>query len=145
MRFLCAAFLATLIIVASGESFGQSAIPVYLSSTVSENDNTGRVLVYEVKEAIRRSSGFRLIEDHKNWPYIRYSIVTLKGSGQTVVSHTFTFDDTNIPLNGALITAAVQFCGDTVVQRCARDLMGQLDSAVSELRLLAPDLWRRLR
>lgn len=145
MRFLGTAIFASLMIFASGLSFAQSVVPVFLDTTVEEADNTGLQLVYEIKEAIRRSSGFRLVEDSTKWPYIRYSLVTLKGSNQTVVSHTFVYDSIDMPLSGAYITSSVQFCGNSVVQGCARTLMGHLDAAVNRLRKDAPKLWQTLK
>lgn len=145
MRFLATAIFALLMIIASGRSFAQSVIPVFLETTVEEADSAGLQLVYEIKEAIRRSSGFRLVEDVQKWPYIRYSLVTLKGNNQTVVSHTFTYDSVEIPLGGAHIVSSVQFCGNSVVQGCARTIMGHLDEAVNQLKRKAPKLWQALK
>lgn len=129
---------------------GQNKVPIFLSITVGENDSVGRQLVFQIKEAIRGSNGFKLIEDQKQWPYIHYAIVTMSnnaiaGNTQTVVSHTITYDNVDIPLNGAFITGYIQYCGAEVVQSCAARTMGALDGAVDDLKRMAPQLWKKLK
>ena len=61
MRLL---FLATALIFAAGTALAQSKVPVFLKNTPNDNDSVGQQLVFEIKEAIRGSHGFRLVEEY---------------------------------------------------------------------------------
>ncbi len=121
-------------------------LPVFINAT-TQNDGLSAQYVYEIKEAIRASNGFRLVENEKQWPYIRYVIVTFVPSGVSYIAsaHSFSFDNVGIPLGGASITTAVEYCPGSQVSSCARVRMGALDAAATHLRDQAPELWKTLQ
>jgi hypothetical protein len=147
IRWLRFALLFQVLITHSAISSSQTKVPIHMDITIAQNDSIGAQLAFEIKENIRGSRAFRLVEDGNEWPYIRYVIVTLPNEGrtQTYAAHTFTFDSTDMRLSGALITSSIQLCGASVVRGCASRLMGTIDSAVQQLQQAAPELWRQLR
>jgi hypothetical protein len=144
---ISAAILVALSLITPNHSAGQQAkpIPVYLDATVEHNDFVGQQLVFEIKETIRRSSGFRLVDESSQMPHINYRIVTLRDGNGTAVSHVFTYEDITMPLRGGYITSGVELCGQSMVKACAQRNMGNLDRAANELRALSPALWKSLR
>src|SRR5690349_7312081 len=81
----------------------QSKVAVFLHPTVDSSDHIGQQVVFELKEAIRSSQSFRLVEEATRWPYMKVFIVTLKTSpaNGTAISVAFAYDDRGIPLSGA--------------------------------------------
>lgn len=134
-------------LICSTATLAQSTkVPVLLSSTVSDNDPVGRQLVAEIQEAIRGSQGFRLVDDSKQWPYIRYSIVTIWDRAQTTAAaHVFTYDSSDTLLSGAFITTFVQVCGRGKLTSCARSSLSALDDAYGILKNAHPALAEKLR
>ena len=143
MRFRVGVGVLVLSLVFAADSFAQK-IPVFVNSTVSDDDRVGETLVFEIKEAIKGSQSFRSVEENE-WPYIRYSIVTLPdGEGATFTSQVFLFDDLTSPLSGSMITQTVTTCGRAVVQSCARRYLARIDGAVQMLSRESPALHKRL-
>jgi hypothetical protein len=142
---------AFLLLITAGVALAQSkTIPVLLVTTTGDNDQVGQQLVFEIKEAIRGSHGFRLIDDYKNWPYIKTHIVTIRSnlgteSFTTAVAYAFIYDSANVLSPGVFINQSVAICGRNVVRDCARQFLSHLDSAVSELQSLNPDLAKTLK
>jgi len=128
------------------ESLAQKAIPIYIESSVDTNDSTGTQVLFEIKEAIRRSAGFRLVDSQDEWPYIRHAIVFMAVGTQTIVSHSFIYDSKAMPLNGAFIYHSVQYCPRIdQAKACAARVMGSIDHASDELKRVSPALWKTLR
>ncbi len=124
----------------------QSKTPVYVSATAGENDPVGQAYVFEVREAIRGSNGFRLVEEEKQWPYIEVVLVTVKaGESLSAISVSILYDSSDMAMLGALIDASVQTCGRDRVQACARRTLGAVDEAVESLKKAAPNLRASLR
>lgn len=128
-----------LFLIFPGICFGQNKIPVYLKGSSSEQDSIGQRYIFEVKEAIRGSQGFRLIENFKQWPYIKIEILTVKipVGGRvvgTAISYTILYDSNVMPLSGAYLTSGVTTCTNNAVMDCARDTLAHIDEAVSSLQ-----------
>jgi len=124
---------------------GQTKLPVYLDISVSDDDPVGRQVVFELKEAIRGSQGFRLVEDKTQWPYLKVIIVTAKTTATgSALSYSFLYDSKAMPLNGALITAVVQTCGPSTVVNCARAALSRIDGASEQLNMERPEFRRTL-
>jgi hypothetical protein len=126
-------FLLALSLLLSAHALAQDRLPVFLRATIDENDAVGRQLVYEIKEAVRASASFRLV-DATEWPYLKVVIVTLKDGEATAAGLTFLYDDTSMPLGGAYITASVQTCGRNRVTACARSTLASIDEAAENLK-----------
>jgi hypothetical protein len=123
------------LLFASGQSIGQVKTPIYVDATIQENDSVGQLIVFNLKEAIRGSNGFRLIEDSKNWPYLKIAIVSLRESNgaSTALGYTWLYDGLDMPLNGAFVTSGVQTCGRDVAASCAKTLFAKVEGVLQEL------------
>lgn len=151
MRFQrkLALFVAAAILF-SAAAKGQDKVPVLIFDTVSDGDRVGQQLVFELKEAIRGSFGFRLIEDHNKWPHMKMYVVTVQGmpgsqSATTAASMSFVYDGVDVVSPGLFVSSAVQACGSNRLRECARTMMGNLDAAVSQLREMYPRFAKGLR
>lgn len=127
-------------------ALAQGKVPVFLATTVDADDQVGRQIVFELKEAIRGSQGFLLEEEPTAWPYLKVFLVTLKTrpSRGTAISYSLLYDHTSMPLNGAFITSVVQTCGPSEVVSCARTALGQIDQAIEDLQRSNPEFRRTL-
>jgi hypothetical protein len=125
----------------------QVKVPIYLDVTANENDQAGQQMAFEIKEAIRGSHGFRLVEDSSSMPYMRFVIVTVRAGGNeaTAASYSLIYESLNMPVDGAFITSSVQYCGRQRVAECARGALSILDRAVNTLQQRSPELRRSLR
>src|SRR4051812_2214327 len=112
----CARTWAAITLCSVCITFGDDAqadgkVPVYLTSTVAKNDMLGQPLAFELKESSRGSEGFPLIEDVKQFPYIKMSLVTVGPSaGGPAVGYVISYDDLWVPISGLLITSGVLTC-----------------------------------
>ncbi len=123
----------------------QERVPVLLDTTVSNDDSVGRVLTFELKEAVRGTRSFRLVDDPKAWPYLRVAIVTLKTSDvSSALAVTYVYDDPAMPLDGAFIHSAIHACGRERTTACARSILASIDEAASRLRRSDGTLYRKL-
>jgi hypothetical protein len=134
-------------LLAFGPTFAQAQnrVPVYVSSSSAENDSVGRQLVFDIKEAIRDSDAFRLVEDRKQAPYLKY-IVTTQGVSTVVTAAGWlvAYDNLAIPMGGAYIYSGVMTCPRDRISTCARTALANLDVALQELERGAPQLWKTL-
>ena len=123
----------------------QERVPVLLDATVSDDDTVGRVLAFELKEGVRGTRSFRLVDDPKAWPYLRVAIVTLKTSEvSSALAVTYVYDDPVMPLEGAFIHSAIHTCGRERTTACARSILASIDEAASRLRRADATLYRKL-
>lgn len=140
------ALCAALALGAATPAAAQPRVPVYLATTVDQEDPVGRSLVYALKESLRSSRGFRLVEDEAAWPYLSMRVVTLSTSaGGTAMAVAFVYDSIEMPMGGAYITTSIQTCGRDRVTSCSTSLMGSLDAASDQLRRGNQGLWQTLR
>lgn len=142
-----ATIVAVLVLSVPTICLAQSKVPVLVVSTVGENDAAGQQMVFELKEAIRGSQGFRLVENSKQWPYIKFYIVTVQAvaGASTAAGYSIVYDNINIPLSGAYITGGAQYCGRSQSTSCARGLLSEIDSAVDSLQRTGPELHKTLK
>ena len=139
------ALAALLALVAPPPAAAQSRIPVLMSTTLADDDTTGRSLVYAIKESLRGSRGFRLVEDESAWPYLSMRLVTVSTpGGGTAMAIAFVYDSVDMPMGGAYVTTTIQTCGRDRIAACAVSLMGSLDSAADRLRRGTKELWQTL-
>jgi hypothetical protein len=140
---ICAIAVAGLLAIAPTCVQAQKRVPVYVSSSSAENDNVGRQLVSDIKEAIRASDAFRLVEDRKQSPYLKYVVTTQAVStAVTTAGWLVAYDNLAIPMGGAYIYSGVTTCRRDQVSSCARTALANLDVALQELERAAPELWK---
>jgi hypothetical protein len=116
------------------------------------DDQVGTLFNYNLKELIRASSRFDLIESpSSNYrPRIILNIVSLDNSfgNQTgisaAISTSIVFDSADVPFRGLYLTSYVQTCGRTKTRDCAESLVAQVDRVVDSLKTQALVYWRAL-
>lgn len=138
-------YLVVVLLIVPGIGLGQNKVPVYVNDTVAADDQIGRQLVFEIREAIRGSQGYRLVEDSRQFPYIKYFVSTVRtAAGGTAAAYTIVYDSVSMQLSGALISGGVQICPRERVSSCARSALASIDEAWRQLQREAPDLWKTL-
>lgn len=134
---ISACLLSTIGISASAQT------AIYLHATVP--DQVGRQLVFELREALRRSAGFTLAERPQD-ARIYTRIVTIDpndGSSagySTVYSAVITFQtfhDTPIEM---YLTNYVGTCGRSRVASCAQSLLSGIDEQAASIRAMIRDV-----
>lgn len=112
---------------------------VYVQGTAE--DPVGRTLVYEVREAVRRSSGLALADRDSDARFI-LRIVTIdadKSSSpgiSTVYSAVYTMRTLHETPVEMYLTNTVGSCGSSRVESCARRMTATLDEQAVEFRTL---------
>src|SRR4051812_4001265 len=91
----------------------QTRIPVLIDATIADRDSVGRQVVFELKEAIRSSSAFRLIDNPiyrsprsaaDSVPFIALKMITAPQSGKhTVLAIAYVYNSLSTPIEGAFI------------------------------------------
>jgi len=148
--------VAVLFCLAGIPAFAQtSKIPVVVQASVNENDAVGRAVVFEVKDALGRSSAFQLVEGFKyrqprdqadTVPVIRLilpSLPTNDGLG-TAIAQTVVYDAPAMPVGGLFIAASLHTCGSSKAVDCARSILSDLDQQMTALKKDHEDFWQRL-
>src|SRR5438046_6458762 len=112
-------------------------VPVVIKATIASDDMVGRQVVFELKEALRSSASFQLIDDPKYdilHAFLKMSLVTLRQSaGSTAIATATVYDSIEMPLNGAYISASVHTCGSERAVGCARQMLSSMDEDVEVL------------
>ena len=123
----------------------QNRVPVFVSSSSAEYDHGGRQLVSDIKEAIRGSDAFRLVEDRKQSPYLKYVVTTQSVStALTAAGWLVAYENVAVPMGGAYIYSGVITCRRDQISACAREALTNLRVALQELERGAPELWKTL-
>ena len=131
-----AAFLAMLMCIGASKAHAQTA--VYIQSTAP--DTVGRQLVFELREAVRRSAALSLAEREQD-ARIYARIVTLDpdntGRGNSTVYSAVitmqTFHETPVEM---YLTNYVGNCGRLSVESCARSLLSGIDEEATNIRAM---------
>jgi len=137
------------LLLLAGAAVAQSKLPVFVNASISSDDPDGSSLTFELKEAIRGSHGYRLIEDSAKYPYIKISLSTvpLRQAGRTtgtIYSYVIAYDRADLPLGGYLIRSGVQSCPSPELKVCARDTLANVELAATTVRDREPSLMRTL-
>ena len=144
--------LATLIfLLAPAVCLAQAAkkIPVAVGHTGP--DQVGQSFAFALKEAIRGSQSFFLVDYetlHKN-PRIVVHVVSIDDNPATeavssAIGITIVYNSLQTPGNGTYLSSAVFSCGHSRVQSCARNTLPLIDRAVEFLQKIEPSLWKTL-
>ena len=111
-------------------------------------DQVGQSVTFALKEAIRKSEGFLLV-DHEPllpaMPRIIVRLVSVDGfAGEKGVSSaigiTIVYDSMLTAGRGIYVTSSVLACGRTQVESCAKNTLPSIDRAVEYLRKTEPSL-----
>jgi hypothetical protein len=153
------AILVALAVVSSATSaLGQthpSKIPVSVFSD-SKDDNVGSQIVVELKEAIRGSQRFTLIDGkpfdrrHKRYEedslgfLAMYVATVADGDSRSVYSVAFTYNSLTVPLNGGFVDHLVGVCGKRVIADCVGSLLSHLDAATDAIQEATPGFYKNL-
>lgn len=112
---------------------------VYVQATAE--DPVGRTLIYEVREAVRRSSGLALADRESDARFI-LRVVTIDPDSSTspgistVYSAVYTMQSLHEAPVEMYLTSTVGTCGSSRVESCARGMTATLDELVVEFRAL---------
>ena len=115
----------------------------------SGHDKVGQQLAFALKEAIRGSRSFGLV-DHEIGPTSPRIVVYLLSIDSDVsgvnaaISNAIIYDHVSIPGWGIILSLGVQSCSQDRVETCAKEILPNIDSGVEALRKGWPDLWRSL-
>ncbi len=114
-------------------------------------DSIGRAVAFALKEAIRGSLGFVLVETNVKIPRIiivAQSVDALVDSVKgrvSAIAFSIIYYRTNGPGVGIFLGITVQSCGPDIIEICVKQVLPHIDRAVDFLRRHDPDLWKTLR
>lgn len=138
MRLMTIVLLPALIPHAAAQQASAKA-SVYVQATAE--DAVGKLLVYEVREVVRRSSGLALV-DHDSDARLILRVVTFDPNRSespglsTIYSAVYTvhtFHETPVEM---YLTNVVGVCGSSRVESCARKMTATLDEQAVGLRTM---------
>jgi hypothetical protein len=116
----------------------------------TNEDQVGQSVAFNLKEAIRGSQSFFLVEEIKK-PTITVLLVSIdisvnepKKGVSSANSEVVVYDSLTTPGNGILLYSNVAHCGSNKVEQCAKSILPSMDRAVQDLRANWPDLWKQL-
>jgi hypothetical protein len=124
----------------------QAAKKIPVSVSHDNDDQVGRSFAFALKEAIRGSQSFKLVDDEVTTPRIVVHLVSVGSSEQqlsSAIAIVFVYDSLKMPAAGAYISSSV-LCGRDRVEYCAKSTLPPIDHAVELLRKDWPDLWKTL-
>ena len=142
--------LIVIIFVAPSICIAQVAKKIPVAISHIGTDQVGQSYAFTLKEAIRGSKSFALVDYDTlpQTPRIVVVLVSVEDSQTTGASSaigiSIVYDGPKTPGSGILLTATVITCGSGRVESCAKVTLPRIDSAVEILRKSEPDLWKTL-
>jgi hypothetical protein len=130
-----------------------SKIPVVVEASVNEKDAVGRAVVFEVREALGRSSIFQRVEGFNYRkskgetdivPVVRLILASLPVVDGTAIAQSSVYDAPAMPVGGLFIATSVHTCGSSKAVDCARSILSDLDQQMTALKKDHEDWWNRL-
>lgn len=127
-------------------AFAQARYPVEVLH--SGSDSVGTLYAFELREAIRGSNSMQPVGGGVE-PRIKVLVVSLDADDpdrgrSSAIAVTLLYDSLEVPLGGAHLTTVVQICGRDRAANCARTLLSRIDSQVTRLQEISPQLWKTL-
>jgi hypothetical protein len=128
-------------------------IPVLVEASVNDKDSVGRAVIFEVREALGRSSLFQRVDGFKFRkpqneadivPVIRLVLPSLPTVDGTAIAQTIVYDAPAMPVGGLFIASSVHTCTSARVVDCARLILSDLDQEMTALKKDHEDWWNRL-
>jgi hypothetical protein len=140
-RALLRCFLALSALVVSSQTLAQT--PVYLQAT--SPDSVGRQLVFELREALRRSAGLSLAERNQDALFYMRLVTLDPNNGSTagystVYSAVITFKTFHTPPVEMYLTNYVGTCGQSRIASCAQSLLAGIDEEAASVRAAIGEL-----
>src|SRR3990167_8947700 len=109
--------------------------PVYLSHDCSQPKSSR--FLFELKEAIRSSSGLRLVEELGKTPeQVRLACIDTQDGICYSMARTFPSKDIYPAFAGHYLGV----CGESVLQECARDLLATISNNADETKSLLREI-----
>ncbi len=138
-------------VLAPSFCFAQAAKTIAVAVKHTGSDSVGEGVAFSLKEAIRRSQSFYLVDDDiKLGPRIVVSIVSvsiesreLTKGDNSAIGYAILYDSLTTPVDGILLTLLVQTCGRDRIETCA-NILPKIDQEVENLRKNWPALWKTL-
>jgi hypothetical protein len=139
-----------IVLLAAGVCLAQAAKKIPVAVNHSGDDQVGRSVAFALKEAIRASQGFVLIETDTKTPRIMIVaesvealVAPLKG-GVSAIAYSIIYYRTKAPGVGIFLGSKVQSCGPDIIEFCAKQILPAIDQASDFLRRHDFDLWKTL-
>jgi hypothetical protein len=116
------------------------------------DDSVGRGVAFALKEAIRTSQAFTLL-DHEGLPktpriVVRLLSLDIKISDTqnlySAFSITILYDSLETPGLGTPFYNGLRVCGRNEIEQCTRLILPLIDHAIEILRTQSPNLWKTL-
>ncbi len=113
-------------------------------------DSIGQAVAFALKEAIRGSQGFVLVETNAKTPRIMIvsqsveALVAPQKNRVSAIAYSIIYYRTKTPGVGIFLGINVQSCGPEIIEFCAKQILPAIDRAVDFLRSHDPDLWKTL-
>jgi hypothetical protein len=123
--------------------YAQSKVPVFIAADTSpENDTGERDYFSDLQEAIRRSHGYRLVEDSARYPYLKVYVTTLDTTRRGItISYVVVYESR---VTRAALTSGFQTCSSVELDSCAHTVLGEVDEAFRMLLHDEPTLAKTL-
>lgn len=119
-----------------------------IAVTHRDEDSIGQAVVFSLKEAIRASQAFVLVDDDKKKTRIAARIASAEAYPQKGVTSALgiviVYDSLATPGDGILIVGLLHICGESKIDSCAKDILVQIDRALDQFRVNWPNLWKTL-
>jgi hypothetical protein len=147
------AFVALVCLYSLSAAAQTQKVPVVVEASVNEKDAVGRAVVFEVREALGRSSVFQRVEGFKYRkpandgdivPVIRLILPSLPTVDGTAIAQTTVYDAPAMPVGGLFIASSVHTCASVRVVECAKSILSDLDQEMTSLKKDHEDWWNRL-
>lgn len=134
------------LLISATSALGQDGVANINVYSQCDKDSVGRQVSYYLKEAIRKSYGYRLVEEYAKAGY-QISLVCADPDANDVGVRTifsYSFVVLNFRPKGYYdyqLTHGVYRCGSGKVESCAKGLMASFDDEVSKMkkRIIAGD------
>jgi hypothetical protein len=123
-------------------------IPIAVSH--EGDDSIGQAVAFALKEAIRGSQGFVLVETNAKIPKIMIvaesveALVAPLNGRVSAIAYSIIYYRTKGPGAGIFLGIKVQSCGPEIIESCAKQILPAVDQATDFLRRHDPDLWKTL-
>jgi hypothetical protein len=142
-------FALLILLLAPSLCLAQAAKKTPVAVSHEGHDQVGQSFAFALKEAIRGSQSFLLV-DHEAVPktarIVVYLISIEARAGDSGVSSAITivYDNPQTFGSGIYITSSIHVCGRDRTESCAKRTLPKIDQAVEDLRKDWPSLWKTL-
>ena len=140
---LCLFLLAPAVCLAQAKK-----IPIAVDHT--GDDSVGKGVAFALKEAIRGSRGFYLVDNDLKAPRITVILVSVDdniGSEKgfsSAIAVAIVYDSIATAGRGIFLTLLVHDCGRDRIETCAKNILPAIDKEIENLRTNWPSLWKTL-